>query len=162
MRKNKRIDWDGFNSLIDEVVRQIHASKKTYKWVISLNRGGCIPGVVISHRLNANHGVFTVQSYNGKEKMKEVKHDLYISMLGQIHPSDRILIVDDILDSGDSLKAVMKKIPKIDSDIKNIDTAVLCYKPKSSVTPTYYGEEVSGHTWVSFPWESDNQDEHRK
>ncbi len=149
----KKLNWNNFSRLIDNIEKQIKHDKKEYNWVISVNRGGLIAGVELSHRLNAKHGVFSVQSYSGTEKKKLIK-DLYISMIGEFKSTDKILVVDDIADSGESLQVVVNQIKKIDPDTRNnIDTATLHYNNKSVIKPNYYASEVNGKIWIVYPWE---------
>jgi len=150
--QHQNLSWQNIEELIVELEIQIKHGKKKYDWIIGVNRGGLIPSVLLSHRLGIPHGVHTVQSYNGKEK-RELKTDLYISMIGFIKPHHNILLVDDISDSGDSLSAALKTIRKKDSDALNIDIATLHYKPKSSVKPMYFAQQIEDEVWVCYPWE---------
>jgi len=149
--QHESLSWQQVEELIVELEVQIKHSKKKYDWIIGINRGGLIPSVLLSHRLGVPHGVYTVQSYNGKEK-KELKTDLYISMIGLIKPNHNILVVDDISDSGDSLTASLKAIRRRDDAI-NIDVATLHYKPKSSFKPQYFAKQIEDEVWVMYPWE---------
>lgn len=149
---HEKITWSQVEDLIVELEIQIKQNRKKYDWIIGINRGGLIPSVLMSHRLGANHAVYTVQSYTGTEK-RELKADLYLSMIGFIHSHHNILVVDDIADSGESLNVGVKKIRQKDSDAKNIDTATLHYKPKSIFKPTFYGKQVENDTWIQYPWE---------
>lgn len=153
---HKRISWNIVGKLVANLEKQIKESKKKYDFIIGLNRGGLIPSVMLSHKLGIIHGVHTVQSYNGTEK-REIKSDLYISMIGFIKPHHNVLLVDDIAESGESLKVSMEKIRKKDSDIKNIDIATLYYKPKSIIVPTYYAKKISNEIWIDFAWECEEK-----
>lgn len=149
---NEKVTWEQIEDLIVELEIQIKKSKKKYDLIIGINRGGLVPSVMMSHRLNVPHGVHTVHSYQGTEK-KELKTDLYISMIGLIKAHHNILLVDDISDSGESLKAALKSIRKKDSDAVNMDIATLHYKPKAIVKPNYFGKEIEDDVWVMYPWE---------
>jgi hypothetical protein len=153
--EHENLTWDQLDALIVELEVQIKHSKKKYDWIIGINRGGLVPSVLLSHRLGVPHAVHTVQSYGGvggKEK-REIKSDLYISMVGQIKLHHNILVVDDISDSGDSLVQALKAIRKKDSDAQNIDVATLHYKKKSIFKPQYFAKEISDDIWVMYPWE---------
>ena len=153
MIQKEKTSWEQIEQLVIDLEIQIKKSKKKYDYIIGINRGGLVPSVLLSHKLNVPHGVYTVQSYVGTKK-REVKTDLYISMIGFINPNHEILIVDDIADSGESLEVAVRKIKKQESDAKNIDTATIYYKPKSIVKPTFFAKEIPDETWVIFPWES--------
>lgn len=150
--QHQNLTWQDIEELIIELEVQIKATKKKYDWIIGINRGGLVPSVLLSHRLGVSHGVHTVQSYSGKEK-RELKSDLYISMIGLIKPNHNILVVDDIADSGDSLSAALKAIRKKDDDAINIDVATLHYKPQSRFKPNYFAKQIENEVWVMYPWE---------
>ncbi len=150
--------WEDFGVLINELVKQIVDKGKKYEFVIGINRGGLIPSVAVSHKLEkihnmkVTHGACTVQSYQGTEK-REIKKDLYISMIGFIKSHHNILLVDDIADSGESLKVALETVKKIDSDAKNIDIATLHYKPKSIIKPNFFAKQIEDDIWIKYPWE---------
>ena len=61
----------------------------------------------------------------------------------------RVLVVDDVSDSGNSLIVVKKYIEgKGASEVK---LATLHHKPWSKFKPDYFAEEVS--EWIIYPWE---------
>ncbi len=152
----KELSWKKFSVLADTLAENIIDSGKKYDLIISINRGGLIGGVVLSHKLKLNHGVFTAKSYDGIEK-KQLKKDMYVSMLGNIKSHSNILIFDDIADCGETLQESVKQIKKIDSDAKNVDTATIFYKQKSVITPTYYSKKITNDVWINFPWENNRE-----
>ncbi len=153
MSNNIELSWKDIDKLTNVLCGKIKESKIKYSLIVGLNRGGLIPATLLSHKLGVEQGVFTVKSYEGKEK-KKTKCDLYISMLGSIKSGDNLLIVDDLVDSGDSLIETVKSIKKIDSDIKKIDSAVLFYKDGSKAEPTYWADKLDSKSWICFPWET--------
>ncbi|MGE0207493.1 MAG: phosphoribosyltransferase, partial [Candidatus Babeliales bacterium] len=64
--------------------------------------------------------------------------------------SKYILIVDDLVDTGETMKflieALKDSLPKT-----TIKIATLYYKPTSCIKPDYYIEETTN--WIVFPWE---------
>ncbi|MDH7477961.1 MAG: phosphoribosyltransferase family protein, partial [Candidatus Bathyarchaeota archaeon] len=61
----------------------------------------------------------------------------------------RVLVVDEIADTGQSLKLVKEHIVK--QGAKEVKIATVYYKPWSIIKPDYYEKETS--RWVVFPWE---------
>jgi len=150
--KHEKLTWKDVEKLVDILEQKFMKEKKKYDFIIGINRGGLIPSVMLSHRLGSTHGVHTVHSYNGTEK-RQLKADLYLSMVGFIHSHNTVLLVDDIADSGESIQASLTRIKKLDSDIKNIDVATLHYKPKSIYIPQYYAKKIDNDIWIDYPWE---------
>jgi hypoxanthine phosphoribosyltransferase len=60
-----------------------------------------------------------------------------------------ILIIDDICDSGKTVKEIRENYPKV-------RVACLYYKENEVAKPDIYGELV-GDEWVVFPWEEEEE-----
>lgn len=60
-----------------------------------------------------------------------------------------MLIVDEVADTGKSLKLVKEHV--IEEGANEVKIATIYYKPWSIVRPDYYSKETSD--WVVFPWE---------
>jgi len=88
-----------------------------------------------------NLAYIRVQHYKGRHRQTRV---LLSPMVGKVEGP--ILIIDDIIDSGDTILSVRKKIRNAKSDI-----AVLFRKPWAKVKPDYYLRETD--KWVVFPWD---------
>jgi len=146
------LSWEETHSIIDELVESINETENLYDAIIGINRGGLIPSVLMSHKLDIQHGVTTVESYQGKNK-GEHKIDQHVSILQKLDSDTRILLVDDIADTGFSLFEVIKELTKLGCDEENIDTATLHYKPKSIFKPTYIGDWANNELWIYYPWE---------
>jgi hypoxanthine phosphoribosyltransferase len=61
----------------------------------------------------------------------------------------KVLLVDDVADSGTSLLLAKKYIGKLGAS--GVKIATLHIKPWSSFKPDYYGEE--SESWIIYPWE---------
>jgi hypothetical protein len=66
---------------------------------------------------------------------------------------ERVLLVDDMVDSGHTLEAVFKTLPKRFSHIADIRTAVLWYKAHSVFKPDYYVDYLAENPWIDQPFE---------
>ena len=148
--KTRRVPWREIESLVNKLATHI---KKKYDVIIGINRGGLIPSVMLSHITKIKHGVTAVESYQGRKKSKKHKVSLHISMIGEIGLNSRILLVDDIADSGESLIEVIKVLQSLGCKESHVDTATLHYKSQSKFKPTFYGKEVPNYDWLNYPWE---------
>lgn len=146
--------WEEIASLVASLAVQARKRKKKYDWIVSLNRGGLIPGVRLSHILGVKHAVMSVESYTKSGKKKAMVGDNGVSMVGWFGRGDSILIVDDIADSGESLAFAMQRVRSSCPGAKSIDTATIHYKPKSVVEPTFIAKKIEDDIWVVYPWES--------
>jgi len=61
----------------------------------------------------------------------------------------KVLIVDEVADTGKSLKLVKEHIIK--EGATEVKIVTVYHKPWSVIVPDYYGKETS--RWIVFPWE---------
>ena len=72
--------------------------------VLGINRGGCIPGVYLSHRLNISHEVLDIRLRDHKVKPN-------LTVLEKVFAfQNKILIIDDINDTGDTFNILLKTL----------------------------------------------------
>ena len=125
------IDWDQIDKLISRLSYRIKVSDDKFENIYGLQRGGLIPAVMLSHKL----------------EMPMTK--------GDIGPNT--LIVDDICDSGETLDKLVNKYQTLYSYPFNLKTAVLHYKPHTSCfKPTLYAEKWENSNWIEYPWERED------
>jgi len=67
-----------------------------------------------------------------------------VSVMGK-----KVLVVDDVADTGKSLRLVRSHL--IERGATEVKIATIYYKPWSILTPDWYEKETS--SWVIFPWE---------
>lgn len=114
------IDWFEYNNIVDKLIENNKTSLQQYNYLYGIPRGGTILANILSYKLN-------------------------IPVLNKINECsvDNILIVDDICDSGKTIKKYMS----------SYDTLVLFVNNKSNLEPTYFYEYSS--EWLVFPYEYD-------
>lgn len=120
--------------------------------MLVITRGGMVPACIISERLNLrNILVAAVMFYTGVERTLD--KPIFLQF-----PADpllngrRVLIVDDVWDSGRTIVAVRDRVLAASGQP---DTAVLHYKPGrsqfSGLRPTYFVDETDA--WIVYPWD---------
>ena len=115
-------------------------SERNYKKIVGISRGGLIPGVIISHALDIPFEPLQWQTRDG-----DLKDTLSIALKSTEDPND-ILFVDDICDSGLTIKQIRKVFPES-------QWAVL-YSKKGDMGIDFEGERLYNNTqWIVFPWE---------
>jgi hypothetical protein len=66
----------------------------------------------------------------------------------------RVLLVDDLVDSGYSLQAAINWLKKnYSEEIQEIRTAVIWYKDCSVAIPDYYVDYLPDNPWIHQPFE---------
>jgi hypoxanthine phosphoribosyltransferase len=127
MKKEKVfIDWSTIEFLVDQLTTQIRKSGKQYDAVVGVLRGGLVPAVMLSHRLDLPLYVVRPDS------------DLW-------DEDNHYLIVDEIYDTGKTIDQLKTKHP-------NADFAVLYHN--SNLPPLdFYATKQLLNKWLVFPWE---------
>lgn len=117
-----------------------------FKSIIALARGGLTIGTHLSHLLKAHLTILSISSYENKQRGKVIQFNTsYIKPL-----MGKILLVDDVSDSGESLSLVKEHLAITGLEVR---TATLFYKPHSIIKPNTYIHEVSNDQWIIFAWE---------
>jgi len=116
--------------------------------VVGVSRGGWPPARVLSDLLdNPNLANVRAEFYLGVAETKgepTLTQPVSMAVAGK-----KVLIVDEVADTGKSLKLVKEHV--IEQGAKEVKIATIYYKPWSIVIPDYYERETS--CWVVFPWE---------
>ena len=128
---------------IDDLVKEISNRASTYKptHIVGIARGGLVPAVMLSHRLNLPMETLGV-SFRDNKATHHTK----------FKPIDdaRYLIVDDINDSGTTFKVVTDIFKNRRLQHRS---AALINKEKSDFDVDFYGEMFYHDDWITFPWE---------
>ena len=145
-QKSKYYRKEDFIDSLNKIIEQIKKSNWSPNVIFSINRGGCIPGIYLSHHLNLKHKVIDIQlrDSNKPPDLKIIKE--------KIKEFDNVLLVDDINDSGKTLKIIYD----LNNSSKIIYNATLIYNQQSKVKTHFYGKMIKrseDKNWYVFPWE---------
>jgi len=116
--------------------------------IVGVSRGGWIPGRIMSDLLeNPQIANVKAEFYQG---VAETKGEPVITQPVSMPVKGRkLLVVDDVADTGKSLRLVKKHL--LEEGATELKIATIYYKPWSLITPDYYKKKTS--LWVIFPWE---------
>ncbi len=138
------------------LARQILDSGWTPDALVALWRGGTPVGVAV-HEFLAYHGITTCHmalkcaSYSGIGSRGNVCFEFADPALDSIRAGQRVLVVDDIFDSGCTADAVLRRLGGVRADVR---IATVYWKPNNNATshaPHYYVHTTED--WVVFPHE---------
>jgi hypoxanthine phosphoribosyltransferase len=140
--------WSQIYTLLLNLTEKIQKSGFEPDVIVGVSRGGWLPARIMSDLLeNPNLANVTTEFYNG---VAETKRECVITQPVSVPIKDRkILVVDDVADTGESLQLVDSHLQK--EGASEVKIATIYYKPWSNIVPDYYGKET--HCWVVFPWE---------
>ena len=143
--KYYKYTWDNFDRDMSLLTRRIKYAKFVPKTLVALARGGLPAGVKLSHKLHAPLLIMSAKSYS-----KEQQGNLAFNVSFTRPMESPILLIDDITDTGVTMKAVYEYITSMGLEVK---TATLFYKKRSTFRPDWYLNEVGNPIWVKFCWE---------
>ena len=126
--------------------------------LIALWRGGAPVGVAIHEFFKASgwdvrHVPLKCASYTGiGENAGKVVFTFGEVVFGLLRPGDRVLVVDDVFDTGKTARAVRARIDAAGAEMR---MACVYWKPAENTTemkPDYFVKDV-GTDWLVFPHE---------
>jgi len=148
----ENLTWQGFGDACRQIAEQIADSGWMPDLIVAIARGGMLPAGAISYALGVKaNGAINVEFYTGLEpEILEPYMDIS-SLEGK-----RVLIVDDVADSGKTLKLIMDLISEkglsMGGDSAKVDarSATIYLKPTSIIKPDYVFKQTD--KWINFPW----------
>jgi hypoxanthine phosphoribosyltransferase len=127
--------------------------------LLGITRGGLIPCTLLAQRFEVrNILTATVIFYDDSGErfygLLEPRTLMFPDTM--LIEGKKILIVDDVFDSGRTARAVRLRCERARAALAHV--AVLHYKPENnrfgpSEGPNFYAKEVSGSEWIVYPWE---------
>ena len=151
--KHLYVSWDEYHLLTERLALKIHASGWEFDQILCLARGGMRPGDVLSRVFDKPLAIMSTSSYRAEAGTIQGRLDLakYITMpKGEL--AGRVLLVDDLADSGVTLRAVVERLRSM-PQISELRSAVLWNKGVSSYTPDYFCELLPTSPWIHQPFE---------
>lgn len=147
IEKKSYFTIDDMKTALSKIISQIESSNFTPEIIFSINRGGCIPGVYLSHAINVQHKVIDVQLRD------DLNSPNIKSLSNIISVYNNILIIDDINDTGSTFNFIKKSFKNHN---KNLYYASLIENKKSSFKVNFFGKIIDKSIdpkWIVFPWE---------
>jgi len=140
--------WDEIYEMLLALASMIKRDMFKPEVIVGVSRGGWPPARVMSDLLgNIELANVRVEFYRGVAETKSepiITQPLSMSVEGK-----RVLVMDDVADTGKSLKIVREHV--IERGAKESKIATIYYKPWSIIIPDYYVRVT--RKWIVFPWE---------
>jgi hypoxanthine phosphoribosyltransferase len=140
--------WNQIYKMLLNLAEKIQKSGFKPDIIVGVSRGGWPPARVLSDLMgNPNLANVKAEFYLGVAETKgepTLTQPVSMEVAGK-----KVLIVDEVADTGKSLKLVKEHI--IQKGATEVRIATVYYKPWSIVKPDYYEKETS--CWIVFPWE---------
>jgi len=148
------VTWDQYHALIENLARQVHQSGWQFNQIICIARGGLRVGDVLSRIFELPLAILSTHSYAAEGGT--VRGELVIAehmTMTSPRLGDKVLLVDDMVDSGHTLAAVVNTLPQRFPVIANLKSAVLWWKACSVFKPDFHVQYLADNPWIHQPFE---------
>jgi hypoxanthine phosphoribosyltransferase len=142
------VSWSTVYSLSRELARIIRASGFQPELVIAVGRGGYAPARIVCDFLHVTDLTSVrVEHYSATEKQSEVviRYPLRADIRGR-----RVLVVDDVNDSGDTLQALVEYLATLQPG--TLRTGVLHEKSTTTFAVDFAAKRTRLWRWIIYPW----------
>jgi uncharacterized protein len=142
-------DWKTFGEHVFELSKKIFTSNDHFDRIVALAKGGTAISRPIADYIGVNElSSIQIEFYTGigtTSKTPVITQSLPVRIR-----DERVLIIDDIADSGETLILAANYMKQ--HGVADVKTATLVTKPWTKKMPdfSYYESEA----WLIFPWES--------
>ena len=142
------LDWAGYGPAIRSLAQQIADDGYQPEMILAIARGGLFTAGSLGYALGVkNIYVMNVEYYTGVDERLDVPVMLppYVDFVDM---SDaKVLIADDVCDTGHTLKVVMEHCQQ---NVGEVRSAVLYEKSHALVKSDYVWKRTDD--WINFPW----------
>ena len=158
MGKKLIISFDEYLDTVEKLAIDVNKSFKPTV-LVGIMRGGAQIIDILSRIFKLPTAYIVIQSYSGKgteDKQGELIFAREISSIASEKDFERILLVDDLSDTGLTLnKSIdwLKKYEPVKNYIKDIKTATLWKKKKSTFEPDFCAIKLNADPWIVQPFE---------
>jgi hypoxanthine phosphoribosyltransferase len=148
------VSWDQYHTLIERLALRVHESGWRFNQVICIARGGLRVGDVVSRIFELPLAILSTHSYTAEGGT--IRGELVVAehmTMTSPRLGDKVLLLDDMVDSGHTLETVHRTLPARFPHITAVRSAVLWYKGHSVFRPDYYVEHLPDNPWIYQPFE---------
>lgn len=153
--KKEEISWGHYFDLMQQLTTIISTyAQEKFDLVVGISRGGLMPALIMSQAWDVPLDIIVTSSYDKEDQQTQLKigKPSYLCF-PDINKDSKILIVDDLVDSGKTMQAVVDLYKE--KGFKNIKTSVLIYKRESKFDPDYFAAGADEGVWIEFPYEKE-------
>ncbi|GAB3817474.1 phosphoribosyltransferase [Tessaracoccus terricola] len=152
MEARETLSWDGFGQACRDLAARVRDSGFEPGVIIAVARGGLLPAGALAYALDVDLvDAINVERYTDPGQPAADPVLLAPLLDTESIAGRKLLIVDDVTDSGRTLGLVTKLLRGFGADVRS---AVLYSKPNTIFTADFVWRQT--RDWVDFPWGADN------
>lgn len=134
------VSWEAFHRATKELASMCLNGQ--FDSIVAVSRGGLVPAAILARELN----IRVVDSICISSYDHDVQRELKILKDATVVDSPRLLVVDDLVDTGVTAKALRERFPQA--------CFVTVYaKPQGKPLVDKYVTDIEQDTWIQLPWD---------
>lgn len=142
------LSWEDVQKLTEDVAEKVRSSGFKPDIIVAVSRGGFDPARILCDQLGVMRlASVQIEYYTGVNRTSRSPQVIY--PLNAEVSGLRVLVVDDVSDTGTSLKVAMDHVAGLGAS--EVRVATLHMKPWTTFRPDYSAAEVDA--WIIYPWE---------
>lgn len=149
--------WDEYVELIERLIAKTAAAFRPDR-VVGIASGGLIPAMIMAKHFRAPLAIISAASYSVVSEAGQPDRKGGLKIGGHLatahgEPTGKILLVDDLTDSGDTIIACAAWVrERLGPSLTELRTAVIWHKTGSAWTPDFCAEAVAPGSDGKYPW----------
>ncbi|MCG5031830.1 phosphoribosyltransferase [Mesosutterella sp. OilRF-GAM-744-9] len=147
------VSWQDYIDLNEQLVLKVADSGWEFDSLLCLARGGMRPGDIFSRVMSRPLNVLSTSSYRADAGRTQGELSISSRITGTGEIRGRLLLVDDMVDSGLTIRRVVESLKKNFPAVTEVRVAVLWWKERSAFRPDYYVSYLKGDPWIHQPFE---------
>lgn len=137
------VSWEELHRATRELSRR-QLPAEQYKGIIAVSRGGLVPAAIVARELNIRVvDCVAVSSYEHNEQRDDLQLLKDVTATGD---GEGFLVVDDLVDTGNTLKFLRERLPKA-------KFVTVYAKPAGMDLVDDFVADLEQDTWIHFPWD---------
>jgi xanthine phosphoribosyltransferase len=141
------VSWDQFHRDARALAWRL-ASSGPFDAIVAITRGGLVPAAIVARELEVRVietvCIASYHDYKNQGGLQVLK--TIAPAIARLDDGAKVLIVDDLVDTGATGKVVREMLPKA-------HFATVYAKPLGRPLVDTFITEVSQDTWIYFPWD---------
>jgi xanthine phosphoribosyltransferase len=137
------VSWEELHRATRELARR-QLPAEQYKGIIAVSRGGLVPAAIVARELNIRVvDCVALSSYDHDEQRDDLQLLKDVTATGD---GEGFLVVDDLVDTGNTLKFLRDRLPKA-------KFVTVYAKPAGMDLVDDFVADLEQDTWIHFPWD---------
>ena len=144
------VTWEDVENWTLSLAEKVRSSNFEPDAIVAIARGGLCPARILADALDVNLVFSFKVEHWGSTATRTRNEAVILQRLTNEVRGKRVLLVDDIVDTGKSLKAGKKHVEEVGA--REVKTAAMQWIVNSEFEPDFYGVKVEEWAWFIYPW----------